>query len=265
MTNTPTSPEIPASSRPTALVTGATAGIGAEFVRQLAADEYDLVLVARNVDRLAATAARLREQFGTRVEVVPADLETDDGVASVCARLADRGRPVTMLVNNAGYGLGKPFEEHSVARERAQLRILVQTPMELMHAALEPMLARGQGRIINVASMAGFVPRGTYGASKAWLISFSRWANARYGPRGVGVTALCPGFVHTEFHQRMGVSTARIPGWMWLNAERVVREGLTASVAGKAVCVPSRRYAIGAGLTRVAPVSWTAAVANRGR
>ena len=113
--------------------------------------------------------------------------------------------------------------------------------------------------------MAGFVPRGTYGASKAWVISFSRWANLRYRPRGVTVTAVCPGFVHTEFHQRMGASVKKVPKWMWLNPDQVVREGLTDSAAGKAVSVPSRRYTALETLSRLAPASWAAAAGNRGR
>ena len=251
--------------RPTALITGATAGLGAEFAQQLAITRHDLILVARDVSRLRAKAVRLHQDFGIHVEVLPADLLTDSGVAAVSARLADADRPVSVLVNNAGFGLVKAFEDNDVTAQSEQLRILVTTPMELMHAALGPMLVRGEGRIINVASMAGFVPRGTYGASKAWVISFSRWANLRYRPRGVTVTAVCPGFVHTEFHQRMGASVKKVPQWMWLNPDQVVREGLADSAAGKAVSVPSRRYTALATLSRLAPPSWAAAAGNRGR
>lgn len=251
--------------RPAALVTGATSGLGAEFAQQLAISRHDLILVARDVSRLQAKAVRLHQDFGIHVEVLPADLLTADGVAAVSARLADTVRPVSVLVNNAGFGLVKAFEDNDVAAESEQLRILVTTPMQLMHAALGPMLARGEGCIINVASMAGFVPRGSYGASKAWVISFSRWANLHYGRRGVTVTAVCPGFVHTEFHQRMNASVKKVPQWMWLNPDQVVREGLAAASAGKAVSVPSRRYTVLATLSRLAPPSWAAAAGNRGR
>ncbi|WP_427016146.1 SDR family NAD(P)-dependent oxidoreductase [Pseudarthrobacter sp. P1] len=249
----------------TALVTGATAGLGAEFAQQLAKARINLVLVARDAARLQAKAVRLRHEFGVAVEILPADLLTDDGVAAVVARLQEGDAPVSVLVNNAGFGLAKPFDETTPAEEADHLKILVAVPMALMQAALGPMLERGRGQIINVASVAGFVPRGSYGAAKAWVVSFSRWANAAYGPRGVGVTAVCPGFVHTEFHQRMGASTANIPSWMWLEPERVVREGLVHAAAGKAISIPSRRYAALVLLSRFVPSHWAAAAAKRGR
>lgn len=251
--------------RPVALVTGATSGLGAEFAQQLAASGHDLVLVARDVARLQATAVRLGRDFGIHAEVLAADLLTDDGVTAVSDRLADRARPVALLVNNAGFGLVKPFEDTTAEQETDQLRILVGTPMQLMHAALPPMLERGSGRIINVASVAGFIPRGSYGAAKAWGISFGRSANLRYRPRGVTVTAVCPGFVHTEFHQRMGANMTRVPRWMWLNPDRVVREGLADNAAGKSVSIPSRRYKVLVALSRLVPDALAAAVGNRGR
>lgn len=251
--------------RPVALITGATSGLGAEFAQQLALTQHDLVLVARTVSQLDAKAVRLRTNFGVHVEVLPADLLTDDGVASVRARLADTVRPVSVLVNNAGFGLVTAFEESTVEAETEHLQILVNAPMKLMHAALAPMLEHGNGRIINVASVAGFIPRGSYGAAKAWVISFSRFANLRYRPRGVSVTAVCPGFVHTEFHQRMGANMNKIPKWMWLNPDLVVREGLADSAAGKSVSIPSRRYAVLVALSRLVPDKLAAAVGNRGR
>lgn len=251
--------------RRVALITGATAGLGAEFAQQLARAQHDLILVARNVEKLEVKAVRLRQDFGIEVEVLPADLVTSDGVASVAARLTDALRPVDLLVNNAGFGLVTAFEDSPIEDEDKHLRLLVQTPMELTHAALGPMLARGSGRIINVASVAGFIPRGTYGAAKAWLISFSRSLNIRYRSRGVTVTAVCPGFVHTEFHERMGASTNGIPNWMWLEPEQVVREGLQDSLAGKGVSIPSKRYAALVNLTKFVPDKLASAVGNRGR
>lgn len=251
--------------RPTALITGASAGLGAEFARQLARSQHNLVLVARDAARLGATAARLRQEFGVEVEVLTADLLTDDGVAATGARLADPARPVDVLVNNAGFGLVTSFEASTAREEADQLRLLVRTPMELMHAALGPMLERRRGRIINVASVAGFIPRGSYGAAKAWGISFSRFANLRYGPRGVHVTAVCPGFVHTEFHQRMGANTGRIPTWLWLDPDQVVREGLADSARGRAVSIPSRRYTALVAISRLVPDRVAAAAGNRGR
>ncbi len=130
--------------------------------------------------------------------------------------------------------------------------------MELSHAALQGMLARGSGRIINVASVAAFLPRGSYSAAKAWLLSFSRWANLAYSPRGVKVTAVCPGFVHTEFHDRMGMDKSVAPGWTWLRAGRVVREGLADNARGKAVSIPTKRYKVLAAAARILPDRITA-------
>lgn len=247
------------------LITGATAGLGAEFAQQLAAARCDLILVARNSERLEAKAVRLRQDFGVEVEVISADLQSQQGIAVVVNRLQQDEHPVTTLINNAGFGLVKSFEENTVQEESDHLQLLVTTPMLLMHAALPGMLARGEGKIINVASVAGFVPRATYGACKAWLISFSRWANVHYAPRGVRVTALCPGFVHTEFHQRMNASTSAIPAWMWLNADRVVREGLADAASGKSVSVPSKRYKALVFLSKFSSDKFGAFAGRRGR
>ncbi|WP_285725667.1 SDR family NAD(P)-dependent oxidoreductase [Psychromicrobium xiongbiense] len=248
-----------------ALVTGATAGLGAEFAQQLASARIPLILVARNTDRLDTKAARLREEFGIDVETLSADLTTDDGAALVAARLASEQHPVSLLVNNAGFGLKNALDENPVEMEVEHLRIHTETPLRLMHAALPGMLRRGHGRIINVASVAGFIPRGTYGAAKAWLISVSRWANVHYGPRGVSVTAVCPGFVHTEFHSRLGASTEGIPGWMWLTPDQVVREALADARAGKAVSIPSRRYKALVFMSRWVPDRLSSAAGKRGR
>lgn len=251
--------------QPWALITGATSGLGAEFAQQLGRDQHNLVLVGRDGHRLEAKAVRLRHDFAVDVEVITADLTTDDGVASVAARLADPAVPVSVLVNNAGFSLVKAFENNTVEDEAAHLRILAQTPMELSHAVLPGMLERGGGRIVNVSSVSAFIPRGSYGAAKAWGVSFSRFANLRYGPRGVKVTAVCPGFVHTEFHQRMGANMAGVKPWMWLNADQVVREGLAANAAGKSVSVPSKRYRTLMALARLVPDGVAAAAGNRGR
>jgi uncharacterized protein len=242
----------------TALITGATAGLGAEFARQLAEQGHDLVLVARDESRLQATAAELFRRYGTSAEVLPADLTDDAGVAAVVERLSDASRPVEVLVNNAGMGLLEDFDRNSIEDEKKHLKLHVQTAMELSHAALQGMLARGSGRIVNVASVAAFLPRGSYSAAKAWLVSFSRWANVAYGPRGVLVTALCPGFVHTEFHDRMGMDKSVAPGWTWLRPARVVREGLADNAKGKAVSVPTKRYKVLAAVARVLPDRVTA-------
>lgn len=249
------------------LVTGASSGLGAEYARQLAASGDDLVLVARDRAALEAIAAEVRERSGVTVEVLPADLTDPAQRDAVVARLADRERPVTTLVNNAGYGLPLAFERNDVEDEVHHLRLHNEVPLRLTHAALQTMLAEGRGRILNIASVAGFIPRSTYSACKAWLINFSQWANSVYRPRGVSVTAVCPGFTHTNFHERAGLPPGEegIPGWMWLNAPDVVSESLRAASRGKAVSIPSLRYKLIVGLTRLVPASVAAKGGDRGR
>ena len=256
-------PVAPETASATALITGATAGLGAEFARQLAEQGHGIVLVARNGDRLRAKAAELEQRYRIRAEVIAADLTEDAGVAAVVARLGESERPVEILVNNAGIGLLRAFEENDIAEERAHLRLHVQTAMELVHAALPGMIGRGSGRIVNVASVAAFAPRGTYSAAKAWLVSFSRWAHMAYRPGGVSVTAVCPGFTHTEFHDRMGMDKKVVPGWMWLQAEQVVREGLADNLKGKAVSIPSKRYKALVWVIRLLPDRLAAGPARR--
>ncbi len=239
----------------TALVTGPTAGIGLEFAHQLASRGYDLVLVARDEERLNQVAADLEQRYGVRTEVLPADLTARADLARVEARLRDGTPPVELLVNNAGFGLKRPFLDNPVEDEQAMLDVLVTAVMRLSHAALSAMAARGSGQIVNVSSVAGFLPRGTYSAAKAYVTTFSQWADANYRSSGVRVMALCPGFTHTEFHQRMNVRRQSAPSWGWLPAERVVREGLADLEAGKRLSVPSRRYKLVTALARYVPTS----------
>ncbi|MBN9621202.1 MAG: SDR family oxidoreductase [Actinobacteria bacterium] len=225
---------------PLALVTGATAGLGAEFATQLAGRGYDLVLVARDAERLEAARERLGR---VRVEALPADLTTDEGCAAVAARLAVGD--VDLLVNNAGIGTYSPFGTADLAREEAQLDLNVRAVLRLSHAAVRAMTARGSGRILNVSSVAGFVPRGgnaTYSASKAWVTMFSEALAVQLAGSGVTVTAVCPGFTHTEFHERAQADMSHVPERMWLDAADVVREGLDDTLAGKPVSVPNRLY-----------------------
>lgn len=249
----------------TALITGASSGLGAEFARQLAARGAGLVLVARARAALDEVAAEIREAHGVDVEVLAADLLDADALATVEQRLAAGG--IDVLVNNAGFGLDLAFEKNAVDDEVRHLRLHVEAAMRLMHAALPAMLERGSGRVVNVASVAGFVPRGTYGAVKSWLISFSRWANVVYAPRGVTVTAVCPGFVHTDFHARLGLPPGQegVPNGMWLDAATVVREGLRDAARGRSVSVPSWRYKTLVAASRPLPDAVVVAAASRGR
>jgi uncharacterized protein len=252
---------------PTALVTGASSGLGAEYARQLAARGADLVLVARDAAALAELAAELRATHGRQVEVLAADLLKPRQLDKVADRLADPARPVEILVNNAGFGLPLAFESNDVEDEARHLALHVEVPMRLMHAAIGPMLARGHGRIVGVASAAAFMPRSTYGACKQWLVSFSRWANAVYRHRGVTVTAVCPGFTHTRFHERMGLAPGAegVAPWMWLDARYVVAESLRDAARGRSVSIPSFRYKILTRAAGLAPDGLTARLARRGR
>lgn len=251
---------------PRALITGATAGIGAEFARQLAATGHDLVLVARDKARLDERASELRAEFGVAVEVLVADLVDRADLAVVEARLAASGADrVSVLVNNAGSGLLKPFDENPVDDEQDLLDLLVTAPMRLAHAALSQMLGSNSGTVVNISSVAGFTPRGTYGASKAWILSFSRWANLSYRRRGIIVTAVAPGFVYTEFHDRMNVSKDGVPSFLWLDARTLVRLALRDVARGRAVSIPTLRYKIVVALAGLLPQRIVAIRALRGR
>ena len=239
----------------TALVTGPTAGIGASFARQLAARGYDLVLVARDRERLEKTAAELRATYAVEVEVLPADLTDRTELARVEARLADAARPVDLLVNNAGFGLKGRFLDNDVDAETAMLDVLVTAVLRLSHAALGAMSERGHGGVVNVSSVAAFLPRGSYSAAKAWVNSFSEWAAHEYRPRGVTVMALCPGFTKTEFHERMDVSRGSAPDFMWLDADRLVETALSDFDKGRVYSIPSAQYKAIATASRLIPTS----------
>ncbi|HEY8301711.1 MAG TPA: SDR family oxidoreductase [Jatrophihabitans sp.] len=241
---------------PTALVTGATAGLGAEFARQLAADGYDLVLVARDTERLEQTGDELTRRHGIAVKLIGADLTTDEGCESVAQRLEDREHPIDVLVNNAGFGMYKVFGSAPLADEERQLDLNVRAVLRLSHAAIRTMTGRGSGRIVNVSSVSAFVPRGsnaTYAASKAWVSMFSEALSVQLGGSGVTVTAICPGFVRTEFHERAAADMSHVPDRMWLSTAEVVREGLADAFAGKPISVPTRQYRRLVLLARVVP------------
>lgn len=240
----------------TALITGATAGIGAAFARTLAARRVGLTLVARDADRLESTASQLTASTGVRVDVLPADLTVEDELASVAERLADRDRPIDLLVNNAGIGLKKAFLDNDLADEQRQLALNVGAVMRLTHAVLPAMVARRRGAVINVSSVAGFGvagPGSTYGAGKAWVTSFSESVHLSARDSGVRVMALCPGFVRTEFHERAGMNVGERTGPFWLDADALVRQALLDLVRGTVVSVPTVQYKAAVGLLRHLP------------
>ena len=239
---------------PTALVTGATAGIGAAFARRLRRDGYDLVLVARPSSRLTEAAAAVDGV------ALPADLSTDEGIAAVESRLAEG---VDLLVNNAGFGHRGRFLQVPVADEVEMRKVHCEAVLRLTLAALPPMVERDSGGVVNVASVAAFFPRGTYGASKAWVVSFSKAARQDLGASHVRVMALCPGFTHTEFHDRAGIDMSGMPGFMWLTAEEVVDAALRDLRAGKTVSVPGWQYKAIVGAGRLVPTGLAGRVSAR--
>jgi uncharacterized protein len=226
--------------RPVALITGPTSGIGAGYARRYASDGYDLVLVARDADRLKKLATELGGRAGS-IEVLPADLADPADRDTVAERLA---AGVRVLVNNAGFGTSGEFWATDPALLQAQLDVNVTAVMHLTRAALPAMLDAGAGTVINVASVAGLVPgRGsTYSASKAWVISFSEGLAVTLQGTGVGVHAVCPGYVHTEFHARAGIDMARLPSFLWLEVDDVVTKSLADVAAGKVISVPGVQY-----------------------
>ncbi|MCF6526172.1 SDR family oxidoreductase [Streptomyces sp. JJ36] len=247
----------------TALITGATAGIGAAFARRLARDGHDVVLVARNTERLREQAAELHDQHGVEASVLTADLSGERGIAALGERVGDRDRPVDLLVNNAGFGTKGRFLEVPMADELTMLRVHCEAVLRSTAAAAEAMRDRGRGGIVNVASVAAFLPRGTYGASKAWITQFTQGVANDMAGTGVRLMALCPGFVRTEFHTRAGMDAEGVPGWMWLDAGRVVDAALADLARGRTLSIPDPRYKALMGLTRLAPRGVLARVSSR--
>jgi hypothetical protein len=249
----------------TALITGGTAGIGRSFAEQLAAQGFGLVIVARDTERLAEVATEIAGRYGVEVEVISADLSRREDVDRVSERLGDTGRPIHLLVNNAGFGLKRGFLDNALEAEQEMLDVLVTAVMRLSHSALAVMTERRDGGIINVSSMAGYLPRGTYGAAKAYVTSFSQWADATYRSQGVRVMALLPGFTKTEFHERMEVSRESAPAWMWLDVDRLVRDALADFERGKMISIPGKRYKALAIPARLTPASFQARFQAMGR
>ncbi|MBN9139307.1 MAG: SDR family NAD(P)-dependent oxidoreductase [Micrococcales bacterium] len=226
---------------PIALVTGGTAGIGAAFARALAARGYDLVLVARTAARLEEVAAELRAT-GREVEVIAADLGDPADVARVAERLADAAHPIELLVNNAGYGMKSRLADPDLAEAADAVQVMMQTPLVLSAAAVPGMRERGHGTIVNVASVAGYLSMGLYSAIKAWMRVYSESLSNALAGTGVTVTALLPGWVHTEFHDRAAIRKSSIPSWLWLSADDLVAACLRDAERGRAVSIPTLRY-----------------------
>jgi uncharacterized protein len=245
-----------------ALVTGASSGLGREFAEQLAARGHDLVVVARDEGRLEAVAADLRARHGVSVEVLAADLTHRAQLHDVAERVADRQRPVDLLVNNAGFGSRKGFVRNALEEEERAVDLMVRAVMVLCHAAGGAMRERGRGAILNVSSVASFAVMGHYSAIKSYVTVLSEALATELAPHGVTVTAVCPGFVRTEFHQRAEMDMSGLPSQLWLEAPQVVHDALDAVSSGRVVVVPSPVYKGLVGVLRVVPRRVTRRVAG---
>ena len=243
-------------SKPIALITGATAGIGASFAELLAKKGHDLVIVARDLERLNQNASKWRENYGVEVEVLVADLSRDEDIRRIELRLQNTSRPIEVLINNAGFGIKKSFLVSEISDEIALLDVLVTAPMRLMHAILPIMKARNSGVIINVSSIAGWIAGGTYSAAKSYLTVLTESLHTELLGSNVKLLSLAPGYTRTEFHQRGNMKMAGLPNWLWLTSERVVEDAWNSAQAGKVLCIPGRQYQVIANLARYAPRPW---------
>lgn len=247
----------------TALVTGATSGIGHAFCRELAERGNDLVIVARHRARLENVSDELRARHSVNVEILAADLSERAALRRVADRVADRDRPIDLLVNNAGFATSTSFLKGDLADEEGMLDVLCRAVLVLSHAGALSMKDRGRGAIINVSSVAGFVPTGTYGAAKAWTTVFTETLAHELAGSGVSATALCPGFTHTEFHERASLDMSGLPKSLWLEADRLVRDCLDDVRAGKVISVPGVQYKVIAGVGQLVPHRFLRALSNR--
>ncbi|BFO14603.1 SDR family oxidoreductase [Streptomyces sp. KM77-8] len=221
------------------------------------------MLVARDTGRLHEQATELHDRHGIEAEVLTADLAEDKGIEAVAGRLGDRKFPVDLLVNNAGFGNRARYLEAPMADELRMLKVHCEAVLRLTSAAVEAMRERGRGGVVNVASTAAFVPRGTYGASKAWVVQFTQGAAQDLAGQGVRLMALCPGFVRTEFHERAGMGTDNIPKWMWLDADKVAEEALADLARGKSLSIPDPRYKALMGAAKLVPRGMLGGVSSR--
>jgi short-subunit dehydrogenase len=237
-----------------ALVTGATVGIGESFTRLLASNGYNIALVARDEVRLHERAGALREKYGIQTFVLPADLATKGGVKLVEKYI--QSYEIEVLINNAGFGINKAFTASDLGDEQDLLNVLVRTPMRLMHVILPGMKERKSGTIINVSSVAGFIAGGTYSAAKSYLTVLSESLNTELKGTGVIVSALCPGFTRTEFHQRGRMKMKGLPSFMWLNADKLVAQSWKDAQANQPVSVPGWQYKLLVAIVSIAPRSF---------
>ncbi|MEF2976003.1 SDR family NAD(P)-dependent oxidoreductase [Subtercola sp. YIM 133946] len=247
----------------TALVTGGTSGIGAAFARTFAERGDNLVLVARDQARLDETAASLRHAFGVEVETVSADLANRDDVVRVADILGRADAPIDVLVNNAGFGIHTPLLAEDTTPHELALNVMGRAVLMLGAAAGRSMRSRGTGTIINISSTAGYITMGSYSAIKAWVTSYTEGLAVELAGSGVQVTALCPGWVHTEFHERAGIRESSIPGFLWIDVDELVAECLSDVAKGKVISIPSARFKFLMLFARHLPRSTIRAISGR--
>ena len=250
-----------------ALITGASAGIGQAFAKIFASHGYDLALTARRGPRLEALAEDVRLRYGGETLVIPADLADPQAPAQILEQVQANGRQVDALVNNAGYGLPGAYADTRWEDQQAFLQVMVTAPCELAHRVLPGMLERRFGRIVNVASLAGLIPGGAghtlYGATKALMVRFSQSLHLETESQGVHVSALCPGFTFSEFHDVNGTRaqvSASTPAWLWLGADEVAAAGYEAVEANRPICVPGSPNKAIAAVAKVLPDDWALAL-----
>ena len=237
----------------TALVTGATAGIGASYANLLAKEGFDLILVARDLPRLNQVAKELSKRFGVKAQCIKADLTKPSQLAKVEKRVADSKKPIDILVNNAGFGIKDSFTVSNLDKEQELLDVLVTAPMRLTHAVLPVMIKRNTGIIVNVSSVASFIAGGTYSAAKSYLTVFSESLHTELRGTNVKISALCPGFTRTEFHSRGRMKMTALPKFMWLDSDKLVSKSWKHVNANRAISIPGWQYKILSAIARNAP------------
>lgn len=257
------------ATRRFALITGASAGIGAAFAKALAQDGVDLVLTARRLDRLQALQKEIADAHGVRVEVITADLADSAAPQALFAELARRGIAIDILVNNAGYGIAAKYKDTKWEEQAAFLQVMVTAVAQLTHLLLPGMLARDYGRIINIASLAGLTygtPGATlYSAAKSFMIKFTEALSLELQSTGVSATAVCPGFTFSEFHDVNGMRSrvSKLPSALWMDADTVARQGIKAAMAGQDVYINGTVNQLIAAAMRHLPKSATRALTAR--
>jgi short-subunit dehydrogenase len=237
----------------TALITGATAGIGNAYAELLAKQGFDLVLVARDLPRLNQVAKRLSKTYKIKVETLKADLTKPTQLARVEKRVSNISKPIEVLVNNAGFGIKESFIDTQIKKEQELLDVLVTAPLRLTHAVLPGMIKRNHGTIVNVSSVASWIAGGTYSAAKSYLTVFTEYLHTELKGTNVNISALCPGFTRTEFHQRGKMRMNGLPNFMWLTVDQVVAQSWKYAKAGKVICIPGWQYLILSTVARIAP------------